>query len=87
MAAAACGELIDLPGMAAHQRASVVTVIAMLMHILARYGKVDRTSERSWARAWKELIGLDALRVTAPHEPAHKCWCHGSRAGASLRAL
>jgi hypothetical protein len=53
--------------MAAHQRAPVVTVVAILMHILARYEKVDRTSERSWARAWQKLIGLDSLRVTAPH--------------------
>jgi putative ABC transport system substrate-binding protein len=37
MAAAARGELIDLPGMAAHQRAPVVTVLAVLMHVLARY--------------------------------------------------
>ena len=67
MAAAAGGELIDLPGMAAHQRAPVVTVLAILMHVLARYAKVDRASESSWARAWDELIGPDALRVTAPY--------------------
>jgi hypothetical protein len=72
MAAAARGELLDLPRMAAHQRASVVTVIAILMHVLARYGK-------SWAQAWGELIGHDALRVTAHHDevaflqpPTHK---------------
>jgi hypothetical protein len=67
MAAAARGELIDLLGMAAHQRALVVTVIAILMHVLARYEKVDRTSEKSWAQAWNELIGPDALHITAPH--------------------
>jgi hypothetical protein len=68
MAAAARGELLDLPGMAAHQRASVVTVIAILMHVLAQYGKVDRNSEKSWALAWEELVGHDALRVTAHHD-------------------
>jgi hypothetical protein len=52
--------------MAVHQRAPVVTVLAILMHVLARYAKVDRASESSWARAWDELIGPDALRVTAP---------------------
>jgi hypothetical protein len=67
MAAAIRGELIDLPGMAGHQRALVVTVLAILMHLLARYAKVDRTSKGSWARAWDDLIGPDALRVTAPH--------------------
>ena len=38
------------------------------MHVLARYTKVDRASEKSWARAWDELIGPEALRVTAPHD-------------------
>jgi hypothetical protein len=66
MATAAGGELVDLPGMAAHQRAPVVTTLAILMHVLARYARVDRASEKSWARAWDELIGPDALRVTAP---------------------
>jgi hypothetical protein len=67
-ATAARSELIDLPGMAVHQRAPVVTVLAILMHILARYTKVDPLSEKSWAKAWNELIGPDALRVTAPHD-------------------
>jgi hypothetical protein len=68
MAAVARGELLDLPGMAAYQRASVVTVIAILMHVLARYEKVDQASEGSWAQAWAKLIGHDALRVTAHHD-------------------
>jgi hypothetical protein len=67
MAAATRGELIDLPGMAVHQRALVVTVLAIMMHVLARYAKVDRISEISWAQAWDNLIGRDALRVTASH--------------------
>jgi hypothetical protein len=68
MAAATRGELIDLPGMAVHQRALVVTVLAILMHVLARYTEVNRASEESWAQAWDELIGPDALRVSAPHD-------------------
>jgi len=67
LAAAARGELIDLPAMAAHQRAPVVTVLAILMHVLSRYANVDRTSESSWVMAWDELIGPDALRLTAPY--------------------
>jgi hypothetical protein len=68
MAAVARGEVVDLPGMAAHQRAPVVTVLAILMHVLARYTNVDRSSEISWARAWDELIGPEALRIAAPHD-------------------
>jgi hypothetical protein len=54
--------------MAVHQRAPVITVVAILMHVLARYAKVDRASEGSWAKAWDELVGPDALRVTAPYD-------------------
>jgi hypothetical protein len=68
MAAATRGELVDLPGMAGHQRSLVITVLAILMHVLARYTKVDRASKESWAQAWDDLIGPDALRVTAPHD-------------------
>jgi hypothetical protein len=70
MAAAIRGEreLIDLQGMAAHQRALFVTVLAILMHVLARYANVNRASEGSWAQAWNELIGPDALRVSAPYD-------------------
>jgi hypothetical protein len=39
MAVATRGELIDLPAMAVHQRALVITVLAILMHVLARYTK------------------------------------------------
>jgi hypothetical protein len=67
MAATAHGEVIDLPAMAAHQRAPVVTTLAIMMHVLSRYAEVDRLAEDSWAKAWHELIGPDALRVTAPH--------------------
>jgi hypothetical protein len=68
MAAAARGDLIDLPGMAAHQRAPFVTVLAILMHVLARYAQVDQADTSSLASAWDALIGPDALRLTAPHD-------------------
>ena len=70
MAAASRGDLVDLPGMAAHQRAPLVTVIAILMHVLARYTEVDRPDPKSWANAWEMLIGPDALRITAPYDEA-----------------
>jgi hypothetical protein len=44
MASAARGEVLDLPRMAAHQRASLVTALAIFMHVLSRYEKVKRTS-------------------------------------------
>jgi hypothetical protein len=67
-AAASQNSLIELSGMAAHQRAPVVTVLAIIMHVLTRYADVDRDSESSWAEAWDKLIGPDALRLTAPHD-------------------
>lgn len=67
MASAVRGELVDLPRMAAYQRASLVTVLAILMHVLSRYAKVKRANASSWAHAWDTLIGDDALRITAPH--------------------
>ena len=68
MASAVGGELVDLPRMAAHQRASLVTVLAIFMHVLSRYAKVKRSSASSWAAAWDALIGHEALRITAPHD-------------------
>jgi hypothetical protein len=68
LATASRGRLVDLSGMAAHQRPPVVTVLAIIMHVLARYADVDRNSESSWAEAWDKLIGPDALRLTAPHD-------------------
>src|SRR5262249_32582101 len=66
-ATASQNRLIDLSGMAAHQRAPVVTVCAVIMHVLARYADIDRDAESSWAEAWDKLIGPDALRLPAPH--------------------
>jgi hypothetical protein len=68
MAAAARGDLLDLPRMAAHQRAPLVTAVAILMHVLAKYAKVEREDAQSWALAWDTLIGSDSLRITAPHD-------------------
>ena len=36
--AALAGELVDLPAMRAHQRAAVVTVLALIAHTLRRRG-------------------------------------------------
>jgi hypothetical protein len=67
MAGAARCELRDLPGMRAHQRPAVVTVVAVLMHLLARYAQVDRSVAESWHTAWREAVGEHPLRLIAPH--------------------
>ena len=63
--AALAGELVDLPAMRAHQRATVVTVLAVIAHTLRRRGGASLAAE------WKRQIGEDALRIAAPHnQPA-----------------
>ena len=59
------GERIDLPMVRAHQRAAVVTTLAVIGHVLRRYGNA------SLAEEWTRQIGGDALRVAAAYdEPA-----------------
>ncbi len=60
--AALAGELIDFPAMQAHQRAPVVTVLAVIAHTLRRYGSGGLEEE------WDCQIGTDALRIAAPHD-------------------
>ena len=63
--AALAGELADLPAMRAHQRAAVVTVLAVIAHTLRRHGGA------SLAEEWNRQIGKSALRIAAPpDEPA-----------------
>jgi hypothetical protein len=54
--------------MSAHQRPAVVTVIAVLMHLLARYRSVQRREADSWRAAWDDAIGDEALRLVARHD-------------------
>ncbi|QIG47922.1 hypothetical protein G5V57_09455 [Nordella sp. HKS 07] len=68
LCSAATTKLVDLTAMAAHQRPAVVTVFAILSHLLCRYGNIDVADPRSWASAWERLIGHDALRLTASHD-------------------
>lgn len=68
LAAASSGRLVDLPAMAAYQRPAVVTVIAIIKHLLGRYSKADPESAQSLEEAWVELIGSESLRLTAPHD-------------------
>ena len=71
MAACADGSLQDLPAMRAHQRAPVVTVLAVLMCNLRRYAGSDLQGPDEWRRQWTKQVGQDALRLIAPlNEPA-----------------
>lgn len=61
------GVLLDLPGMAAHQRPAVVTVIAVIGHVLKRYGSgINLAAPTELSAAWNVLFGEDALRLEAP---------------------
>jgi hypothetical protein len=63
--------LIDLPAMRAHQRAAVVTALAVMMVSLQRYAAARLRSSSDWAAEWHRQIGEDALRLVAPEsEPA-----------------
>jgi len=65
------GTLIDLPAMRAHQRAAVVTALAVMMVSLQRYAAARPKSLSDWAAEWHRQIGDDALRLVAPEsEPA-----------------
>ena len=67
-AATSSDDLVDFPAMAAHQRAAVVTVLSVLMHLLRRYDQIDEGDRSSWAAAWDRHMGTDALRLVAPHD-------------------
>jgi hypothetical protein len=65
------GTLIDLPAMRSHQRAAVVTALAVMMVSLQRYAAARPKSLSDWAAEWHRQIGDDALRLVAPEsEPA-----------------
>ena len=71
MAACADGSLLDLPGMRAHQRAPVVTTLAILMAVLQQYSGHSPTNAHDWRDEWTRQVGLEALRLVAPiKEPA-----------------
>jgi hypothetical protein len=55
------GTLIDLSGMRADQRASVVTVLAILSHLLRRYSPSKLVTTDDWLKALRSQFGDDAL--------------------------
>jgi hypothetical protein len=67
LALADAGELLDVPAMAAHQRPALVTVLAIFMHLLRR-ASGSLSDAPAWADTWDREVGLDALRLVAPHD-------------------
>jgi hypothetical protein len=55
------GTLLDLPGMRVDQRPPVVTVLAILSHLLRRYADSPLHTSESWLLALCRQLGEDAL--------------------------
>jgi hypothetical protein len=55
------GTLIDLSGMRADQRAPVVTVLAIISHLLRRYSPSPLATSDDWLKALRSQLGDDAL--------------------------
>ena len=66
MACAADGTLIDLPSMQAHQRAPIVTALAVMMRAIELYATHPLTMASDWRGEWERQIGVEALRLVAP---------------------
>ena len=65
------GESFDLSRMQAHQRAQIVTAIAITQHAIRRYAISPPGSPADWECEWDRQIGRTALRLVAPdREPA-----------------
>ena len=60
------GQPLELNRLRPHQRAPVVTALAILMTALRRHASGPLTSHADWAREWRGQIGADALRLLAP---------------------
>lgn len=66
LATIADGQPLELNRLRPHQRAPVVTALAILMTALRRYASGPLSSPADWAREWLGQIGADALRLVAP---------------------
>src|SRR5262249_30804649 len=61
------GTLIDFPGMRSDQRAPVVTVLAILSHLLGRYSASPLLTSQDWLDALQSQLG-DALVLAGGSE-------------------
>ena len=73
-----CGSLIDLPGMRADQRASVVTTLAIISHLLPRYSHSPLTTADDWLKALLSQFGDRALVLAGGSDHnrnfCNRCW-------------
>lgn len=60
------GDSVELARLLPHQRAPVVTALAILLSTLRRYTTGPLVTAGDWARAWRLQIGDEALRLVAP---------------------
>lgn len=60
------GELHDLPGMRADQRAPVVTALAIISHLIRRYAAVPPSTADEWRRELQIQMGDALTLVGAP---------------------
>lgn len=60
------GDSVELARLLPHQRAPVVTALAILMSTLRRYTTGPLVTAGDWAREWRVQIGDEALRLVAP---------------------
>lgn len=65
-AAIAGGQPLELTRLRPHQRAPVVTALAILMTALRRFTSGSLTTPADWALEWQAQIGAGALRLVAP---------------------
>jgi hypothetical protein len=66
------GDLVDLSGLKAHQRAAAVTVLAVIRTALRIYipgveSDDQGLSSDDYANAWVAQLGVDAARICAPY--------------------
>ena len=59
------GEAIELSRARAHQRAPIVTALALLITVLQRYSSAPLSSADDWRNEWERQIGRDATRATS----------------------
>ena len=62
------GTLVDLPGMRADQRAPVVTLLAVLSHLLRRYSSTPLVSVDDWRGGLDVQLGTATTLVGGPDD-------------------
>jgi hypothetical protein len=66
MARSVDGTLSDLPSMQAHQRAPVITALAVMMCAIELHADGPPQGAAEWEAEWNRQVGVEALRLVAP---------------------